>query len=108
MKKALKQRTIQNEENSKTFKYSFEQIKLFNRDYSQNELKNMRTMLRGPDKYKDKDMYNRFHHYLDENSLFFKKQFDFRPHHSTDHAMSELTDEICEVLIIESIFRSND
>ena len=51
MKKALKQRTIKNEENSKTFKYSFEQIKLFNKDYSQNELKNMRTMLRAPAKH---------------------------------------------------------
>ena len=53
-------------------------------------------------------MYNRFHHYLDENSLSFKKQFDFRAHHSTDHEMSELADEICEVLVIESIFRNND
>ena len=41
-------------------------------------------------------MYDRFYSYLIENKMLFKKQFGFRSGHSTDHALLELIDQICE------------
>ena len=41
-------------------------------------------------------MYDRLYSYLPENKNFFKKQFGFRFGHSTDHALLELIDQICE------------
>ena len=35
-------------------------------------------------------MYNRAYNYLNDNSLFFHKQFGFRTGHSTDHALIDL------------------
>ena len=43
-------------------------------------------------------MYNRLHSYVTENKKLFKKQFGFRSGHSTDHALLELIDQICECL----------
>ena len=41
-------------------------------------------------------MCDRLYSYLTENILLFKKQFGFRSGHSTDHALLELIDQICE------------
>ena len=39
-------------------------------------------------------MYNRFYSYLTENNILFNKQFGLRAGHSTEHALSELVDQI--------------
>ena len=39
-------------------------------------------------------MYNRVSNYLNDNNLLFRKQFDFRKGHSTDHALIKLIDSI--------------
>ena len=39
-------------------------------------------------------MYNRLYSCLNDNSLFFQKQFGFREGHSTNHALIELIDSI--------------
>ena len=41
-------------------------------------------------------MYDRLYSYLTENKILFKKRFGFRSSHSTDHALLELIDQICE------------
>ena len=41
-------------------------------------------------------MYDTLYSYLTENKIFFKKQFGFRSGHSTEHAVFELIDQICE------------
>ena len=41
-------------------------------------------------------MYNRLYSYVTENKILFKNQFSFRSGHSTDHALLELIDQICE------------
>ena len=41
-------------------------------------------------------MYDRLYSYLTENKILFKKQSSFRSGHSTDHALLELIDQICE------------
>ena len=37
-------------------------------------------------------MYNRLYSYFDQNKILYGKQFEFRAHHSTDHALVELVD----------------
>ena len=39
-------------------------------------------------------MYNRLYSYLNDNSLFFQKQFGFREGHSTSHALIDLINSI--------------
>ena len=39
-------------------------------------------------------MYNRLYSYLNDNNLFFQKQFGFREGHSTNHALIELINSI--------------
>ena len=41
-------------------------------------------------------IYDRLYSYLTNNKIPFKKQFCFRSGHSTDHALPELIDQICE------------
>ena len=41
-------------------------------------------------------MYDTLYSYLTENKIFCKKQFGFRSGHSTEHAVLELIDQICE------------
>ena len=41
-------------------------------------------------------MYDRLYTYFTENKIIFKKQFGFRAGYSTDHALLELIDQICE------------
>ena len=41
-------------------------------------------------------MYDRLYNYLTENKILFKKQFGFRSGHSTNHALLELIDQMCE------------
>ena len=41
-------------------------------------------------------MYDRLYSCLTENKILFKKQFGFRSGHSTNHALLELIDQICE------------
>ena len=41
-------------------------------------------------------MYDRLSSYLTENKILFKKQFGFRSDHSTNHALLELIDQICQ------------
>ena len=41
-------------------------------------------------------LYDRLYSYLTESKILFKKHFGFRSGHSTDHALSELIDQICE------------
>ena len=40
-------------------------------------------------------MYNQLYTYLDQNNILYKKQFGFRAGHSTDHALTELVDNVC-------------
>ena len=49
-------------------------------------------------------MYDRLYGYLTENKILFKKQFGFRSSHSTDHALLELIDEICQRFDEKRIF----
>lgn len=37
-------------------------------------------------------MYNRLYSYFDQNKILYGKQFGFRAHHFTDHALVELAD----------------
>ena len=39
-------------------------------------------------------MYNRVYKYLDENSILFQKQFEFRKSHCTSHAFADLISSI--------------
>ena len=41
-------------------------------------------------------MYNRLYNYFTGNSILFNKQFGFRAGHSTEHALLELIDQICD------------
>ena len=41
-------------------------------------------------------MYNRLYDYFTANSILFNKQFGFRAGHSTEHALLELIDQICD------------
>ena len=41
-------------------------------------------------------MYNRLYNYFTANSILFNKQFGFRAGHSTEHALLELIDQICD------------
>ena len=49
-------------------------------------------------------MYDRLDSYLTENKMLFKKQFGLRSGHSTDHALLELIDKICECFDKKNIF----
>ena len=49
-------------------------------------------------------MYDRLYSYLTENKILFKKQFGFRSGHSTDHALLELIDQICDCFDEKNIF----
>ena len=49
-------------------------------------------------------MYDRLYSNLTENKILFKKQFGFRSGHSTDHALLELIDQICECFDERNIF----
>ena len=40
-------------------------------------------------------MYNRLHEYLTKKNFLFDKQFEFRKFHSTEHALIELANRIC-------------
>ena len=40
-------------------------------------------------------MYNKLHEYLTKKNLLFDKQFEFRKFHSTEHALMELVNRIC-------------
>ena len=42
-------------------------------------------------------MYNRFSSYLNDNNLFFQKQFGFREGHSTNHADIQLINNNCDL-----------
>ena len=39
-------------------------------------------------------MCNRLYSYFDQNKILYGKQFGFRVHHSTDHALADLVDRI--------------
>ena len=41
-------------------------------------------------------MYNRLYDYFTANSILLNKQFGFRAGHSTEHALLELTDLLCD------------
>ena len=43
-------------------------------------------------------IYNRLYNYLNDDNLFFQKQFGFREGHSTNHALIELTNSINDSL----------
>ena len=47
-------------------------------------------------------MYNRFYTYFAENKIIFEKQLGFRATHSTDHALLELIDGLCDALMKKS------
>ena len=42
-------------------------------------------------------MYNRMYLYFDQNKILYGKQFEFRAHHSTDHALVELVDSLFDL-----------
>ena len=46
----------------------------------------------------EKIMYNRTYEFLDLNNIFFNSQYGFRKKHSCEHAITELTSEICKGL----------
>ena len=39
-------------------------------------------------------MYNGFYKHLLNNNVLYKKQFGFQENHSTDHAITQLVDQI--------------
>ena len=41
-------------------------------------------------------MYKRLYDYFTVNNILFNKQFGFRAGHSTEHALLELIDQICD------------
>ena len=41
-------------------------------------------------------MYNRLQKYLKDQNILYDKQFGFQTGHSTDHAIAQLVDQICE------------
>ena len=41
-------------------------------------------------------MYNRLYDYFTASNILFNKQFGFRVCHSTEHALLELIDQICD------------
>ena len=41
-------------------------------------------------------MYNRLYDYFSTNSILFNEQFGFQAGHSTEHALLELIDQICD------------
>ena len=43
-------------------------------------------------------MYNRLYDYLTVNNILFHKQFRFRSGHSTEQALLELIDQICDLV----------
>ena len=47
-------------------------------------------------------MYNRLYHHLIENNLLYHKQFGFQKNNSTEHAILELVDQLC------NSFNNND
>ena len=49
-------------------------------------------------------MYNRLYSYLTENNISFNKQFGFRADHSTEHALLELVDQICNTFNEKNYF----
>ena len=49
-------------------------------------------------------MYDILYSYLTENKILFKKQFGFRSGHSTNNALLELIDQICECFDEKSVF----
>ena len=42
-------------------------------------------------------MYNRLYKYLQEHKILYSKQFGFQAGHSTDHAIIQLVDQICQL-----------
>ena len=52
-------------------------------------------------------MYDRLYTYFTKNKIIFEKQFGFRADYSTDHALLEVNDEICECLDEEKFFLCN-
>ena len=52
-------------------------------------------------------IYDRLYSYLTEYKILFKKQFGFRSGHSTEHALLELIDQICECFDKKKIFSRN-
>ena len=46
----------------------------------------------------EKIMYNRTYEFLDLNNIFFNSQYGFRKKHLCEHAITELTSEICKGL----------
>ena len=41
-------------------------------------------------------MYNRLYDFITKNNILYKKQFGFQANHSTDHAIIQLVDQICD------------
>ena len=39
-------------------------------------------------------MYNRLYKHLRDNNILYRKQFDFQEKHSTEHAATQLVDQI--------------
>ena len=42
----------------------------------------------------EKVIYSRMYKFLEENKLIYNKQFGFRSHHSTNHALISMTESI--------------
>ena len=45
-------------------------------------------------KISERIMYNRLYSQFDQNKILYGKEFGFRAHHSTNHALDELVDSI--------------
>ena len=52
------------------------------------------SLLSNISKIIEKIVHDRLYMYLENNSIFYKHQFGFRANHSTNHALSEITEQI--------------
>ena len=56
------------------------------------------SLLSNLNKIMEKLMFNRVHSFLGKENLIYNKQFGFRPKHSTNHALINITEQIRESL----------
>ena len=49
-------------------------------------------------------MYDRLYTFFTENKTIFERQFSFRAGHSTNHALLELINKICERFEVKNNF----
>ena len=66
------------------------------KNFSKTGVRNYRpiSLLSDISKIIEKIVHDRLYIYLENNNIFYKYQFGFRPNHSTNHALTEITEQI--------------